>query len=101
MYLFYKQKESFLRQNTSSSSLQKNILLLMSEFLVLYDYKLSRSIIDWQRNEVIRFYKRTYKSEEVLALGDCCFAFDHSFLVSEEKESRLIIGSEIKTNFFW
>ena len=97
MYLFYKQKESFPRQNASSSSLQKNILLLMSEFLVLYDYKLSRSIIDWQRNEVIRFYK----SEKVLALGDCCFAFDHSFLVSEEKEGRLIIGSEIKTNFFW
>ena len=97
MYLFYKQKERFPRQNTSSSSLQKNILLLISEFLVLYDYNLSRSIIDWQRNEVIRFYK----SEKVLALGDCCFAFDHSFLVSEGKESRLVIGSERKTNFFW
>ena len=97
MYLFYKQKERFQRQNTSSSSLQKNILFLIGEFLVLYDYKLSRSIIDWQRNEVIRFYK----SGKVLALGDCCFAFDHSFLVSKEKESRLIIGSEIKTNFFW
>lgn len=97
MYLFYKQKERFPRQNTSSSSLQKNILFLIGEFLVLYDYKLSRSIIDWQRNEVIRFYK----SGKVLALGDCCFAFDHSFLVSEEKGSRLIIGSEIKTNFFW
>ena len=97
MYLFYKQKERFQRQNTSSSSLQKNILFLIGEFLVLYDYKLSRSIIDWQRNEVIRFYK----SGKVLALGDCCFAFDHSFLVSEEKGSRLIIGSEIKTNFFW
>ena len=97
MYLFYKQKESFPPQNTSSSSLQKNILLLMSEFLALYDYKMSRSIIDWQGNEVIRFYK----SEKVLALGDCCFAFDHSFLVREEKESRLIIGCEIKTNFFW
>ena len=35
MYLFYKQKESFPPQNTSSSSLQKNILLLMSELLVL------------------------------------------------------------------
>lgn len=97
MYLFYKQKERFPRQNTSSSSLQKNILLLIGEFLVLYDYKLSRSIIDWQRNEVIRFYK----SGKVLALGDCCFAFDHSFLVSEGKESRLVIGSERKTNFFW
>lgn len=97
MYLFYKQKERFPRQNTSSSSLQKNILLLIGEFLVLYDYKMSRSIIDWQRNEVIRFYK----SEKVLALGDCCFAFDHSFPVSEGKESRLVIGSEIKTNFFW
>lgn len=97
MYLFYKQKERFPRQNTSSSSLQKNILLLIGEFLVLYDYELSRSIIDWQRNEVIRFYK----SGKVLALGDCCFAFDHSFLASEEKESKLIIGSEIKTNFFW
>lgn len=97
MYLLYKQKERFPRQNTSSSSLQKNILLLIGEFLVLYDYKMSRSIIDWQRNEVIRFYK----SGKVLALGDCCFAFDHSFLVSEGKESRLVIGSEIKTNFFW
>ena len=97
MYLFYKQKERFPRQNTSSSSLQKNILLLIGEFLVLYDYKMSRSIIDWQRNEVIRFYK----SGKVLALGDCCFAFDHSFLVSEGKESRLVIGSERKTNFFW
>ena len=97
MYLFYKQKERFPRQNTSSSSLQKNILLLIGEFLVLYDYELSRSIIDWQRNEVIRFYK----SGKVLALGDCCFAFDHSFLVSEGKESRLVIGSERKTNFFW
>ena len=56
MYLFYKQKERFPPQNTSSSSLQKNILLLMSELLVLYDYKMStRSIIDWQRKEVIRF----------------------------------------------
>ena len=69
----------------------------MSELLALYDYKMSRSIIDRQRNEVIRFYK----SGKVLALDDCCFAFDHSFLVSEEKENRLIIGSEIKTNFFW
>ena len=71
--------------------------MCIRDSLVLYDYKLSRSIIDWQRNEVIRFYK----SGKVLALGDCCFAFDHSFLVSEEKESKLIIGSEIKTNFFW